>query len=192
MGYMLAIVVIATIVGLFSILTLPTLITHAGPTQSQVVWMPKGGGSATSSRPATTTDGVTYIAAAGASTTFAIDTQGVNQIDLNLRYTGSTSAAYLLYTVQFSDGAGCTQDQTRCDWFDDYGVTVNSNISNSVGSTTALYDFKPQQSSAVIGWATTTPSLPFTNLNHPYTRFRFQTIGGAAGLWVAVSKAVAN
>lgn len=160
----------------------------ANPSSVQLLWMTKGGGSATTTRMATTTTGVTYMTTATATSTMPLLVNGVDQVNVNVRLTPSTTATNLLAKIEYANGALCDTQPTACDWFDASGVTVNSNISSTIGSTTVVYNWKPD----VAANSTTTASFAISNINASYMRLGFQLVGANGAIWVETAQKVQN
>jgi hypothetical protein len=160
----------------------------ANPSSVHVLWMAKNGGagSATETAVATTTTGVTWMAANGATTTMPFLVNGSEQVDLIVRQGASSTATSLLFTIDFSNDALCDSAPDKCNWFPDSNITTNSNVSSTVGSTTMVYDWHPGTAAN----ATSTFSASFYKINAGYMRFNFQATGAAGNLWAQVAKKV--
>ena len=170
----LAIIGITTI-GLF----LATKNVAAEPADFSRVYMLKGGGKATPDAQATTTSGVTYLAA-GATTTFPFSTGKADMINLDIRMTASTSAGTLIFTYETSnDTANCNTDPNLCNW------SLPSIITSQViSSTTPTWTWRPD------GELNATSSLSFL-INPTYSKYirvKASVTGSAAALWISATR----
>ena len=151
------------------------------------VYMSKGGGSSTFTPVATTTGGVTFLAA-GATTTFPFSTDRADAISLNIQVTASTSAGTLVGTYEVSNDSktNCDTVPTECTWSQVSVIPLFAAATNVISSTSPLFTFRPDGALN----ATTTVNVTLTNLAYKYVRFKFSVSGSAAALWADVSRKV--
>lgn len=133
---------------------------------------------------ATTTSGVTFLTAAGASTTLAMNTIGISSINLNTQFTPSTTAGYLNYSVSFANGGStnCVSTPDACDWYPEDATSV-SGAATTHASSSAYHQWAPQVGIS----STSTRNFVISSVGNRFTRVQFQANGSAGAVWAAAT-----
>ncbi len=150
------------------------------------VYMTTGGGSSTLTPVATTTAGVTYLAA-NATTTFPFSTEQTDIISLSINMTASTSVGRLVYTYEVSeDNLPCNTDPNRCSWFIPATATttmVGSPAVTMLASTTPTFTWQPDGALN----ATSSLNVLVNPVAYRYVRIKANITGSAGALWMTAT-----
>ncbi len=158
----------------------------ANPSNRDTVYMTKGGGSYTATAPATTTEGVTYLAQS-ASTTFPVYVERADRVNLNFQMTGSTTASILGFTYETSnDNSNCANDPNICTWaIPEFATSTQAGSFNvyQLASSTPYYTWKPNGEPN----GTTTLSVTIDPASSRFIRVKAQVLGSAGALWISAT-----
>jgi hypothetical protein len=124
----------------------------------------------------TSTTSPMYMLTTTASTTLTVSIKNANALRLNTSLKASTTASYLLYTLEFSN------DETASSrtWYGEDNMTQTSNVLGTHGATALVHTWTPANASA----SSTPHSFYHTNLDAKFLRITASIKGANGGLYM--------